>query len=492
MALARLDNKRMSVKLTEEQQRVLNYFHRLSQETGDNGVIARLNAAAGTGKSTIVKQLFRVVEDIIVLCPTHKARAVYISDPEFRANSSKIMTIHRYLKATLEYDDLGEGHFVITKPDRDLCIATIEKDATRLIVVDEASMVNTEMYNAFVDIYRRTKRLSILFTGDPCQLPPVGEDNSIVFTEDILEFTLTRNMRSEESSDAVYVQNCRENVLLPDTVPPIAINNLVLKTYFHQMIDCFRRTQDEKSADCVVLTWTNKRKDYWNTRIRSSLFQKQIAETGYLERLYENETLVFSGWRSIPIPGARKWEPRFYTYYSSDYIVAKNVKKETLYLEYTPSSCQHTKGKKLPRSCATHKCDICGLIAHKKEGHTVTFYTFTDYNDTTWRMPATEADEETLKQLFDHTYRYNKTISKSLPNCDRKQKMWSEFHEYKMKYYPKLNYTYAMTVHMAQGSEWARVFVDWANIQYSKTEHKYRQRLSYTAVSRMRKRLNTI
>jgi hypothetical protein len=218
---------------------------------------------------------------VLVLTPTHKAASLYGDLP---GANQYVMTIHRFFKCQLDYSDEGEQVFQFKAP-------TIP-DRVRLIVVDEASMVSTQMMGAFSEL-----DIPILYTCDRCQLPPVKEEKSPIYDLPHRAFTLTRNMRSGSARDQCFVDAYRANVENPDARH--AVSRTPAQVTGMQIV---------AGLDGVVLVWTNVRRNYWNQFIRSNIF----ADRGpRLDRVYAGERLVFSGCRRV--------DPDF-TYYSSDVI----------------------------------------------------------------------------------------------------------------------------------------------------------------------------
>ena len=66
----------------------------------------------------------------------------------------------------------------------------------RLVVVDECSMINKEMWKLLVNAVSRLDiTTQMLFVGDPAQLPPVNENESCCFKEIIHSAALTQVIR---------------------------------------------------------------------------------------------------------------------------------------------------------------------------------------------------------------------------------------------------------------------------------------------------------
>lgn len=134
-----------------------------------------LKGYAGTGKTTLVGALVKVLHDrrtpVVLLAPTGRAAKVlgaYAGAPA--------STIHRRIYRTVMDEEAGFGGMSVA-PNR-------EKHA--LFVVDEASMIGRAGGGAFerdllTDLFEHVFAApgnKLLLIGDPAQLPPVGSDHS--------------------------------------------------------------------------------------------------------------------------------------------------------------------------------------------------------------------------------------------------------------------------------------------------------------------------
>jgi len=130
-----------------------------------------LTGSAGTGKTTVMKEVLNVIKQkygVCVSAPTHKAKEV-IS----RATGLNSETVQRLLglKPDLEVENFNINKIVFDYKSKPL----IQKFS--LVIIDEASMLNSDLLTYLKDQARRYK-VKILFVGDALQLPPVGEDVS--------------------------------------------------------------------------------------------------------------------------------------------------------------------------------------------------------------------------------------------------------------------------------------------------------------------------
>ncbi len=154
-----------------------------------------ITGGPGTGKTTITGILARHFERENIKCeycaPTGRA-AKRLSD----AAGVKANTIHRLLEMSAENED-GTGRVRFGKN------ANNPIDA-RVILVDEASMVDTTLFHALLSAIK--ENASVILIGDPNQLPSVGSGNVL---SDLLELSLIPRValqyvfrQSDESSIA--------------------------------------------------------------------------------------------------------------------------------------------------------------------------------------------------------------------------------------------------------------------------------------------------
>lgn len=134
---------------------------------------------AGTGKTTVIKTLLRelrLTHNVAVCAFTGKACNVLMR------KGIPASTLHSLMYDVIENED-GTIDFHI-KP--------FLAGEPSLIIVDEASMVSTQLYN---DLMRFGK--PVVFVGDPGQLEPVGDNPNLMKSPD---FTLTKIHRQAEAS----------------------------------------------------------------------------------------------------------------------------------------------------------------------------------------------------------------------------------------------------------------------------------------------------
>ncbi len=449
--------------LTDEQKLFINKIKDMK-----NGMLL-LNAPAGTGKTFTIKQIIKINKineyffnnkkgNIIVLAPTRKACSLFKND------GIKCDTIHKFFNAIREIDDgTGEQYYVFNEPNQYYI------KNTNMILVDECSMINDDMYEQFEKL---SKNIPIIFTGDECQIPPV--DLTKKNTELSKVFNLKNNCKfiiNHRSKDSIcnhYLEKFRKSISNKNRI------NIEKKVSNEFMLKHFKDNQDS-----IVLSWTNCKTNFHNKNIRKYLFQKNDEE---LKDYYEGETLIFSGYR--------KTDSKIY--YTNDLINISKISQENIYLPFCNCKCFYDNSNNIcgkcidndeliPNSTCEHlinnkikKCAKCGIDGRRKSGIFLNFHKIIDQFSNVWFIPINN------KKFYIILYQFKNYCLKIKSN-----KLWKMFYDFKTLYHPDLKYNYAMTIHKSQGSQYNNVFVDIDNIRFCK-DIKLSSRLSYTAVSRMR------
>jgi len=135
-----------------------------------------LRGAGGTGKTTIVKELFLkaakndkekfyVKNSVCGVCVSHKAKLVL---QEHIPNS---MTYASAVNLSIAFDEWGEMIFI----PKDRTFKPAKLSAYNTVIFDEASMIGEEIRAI---IHQSCKpNAKIIYLGDSCQLPPIKPRN---------------------------------------------------------------------------------------------------------------------------------------------------------------------------------------------------------------------------------------------------------------------------------------------------------------------------
>jgi exodeoxyribonuclease-5 len=129
-----------------------------------------LTGFAGTGKSTTIATVIKHLSHklITIATPTHKAAAVLSAMLETNGIVSpnvKVTTIHKALGKRPQRQ--GGGTMTFSRPT---------KEIYGILIIDECSMIDAEL---FQDINEAAPSASIVYVGDPAQLPPTSGQGAL-------------------------------------------------------------------------------------------------------------------------------------------------------------------------------------------------------------------------------------------------------------------------------------------------------------------------
>jgi exodeoxyribonuclease-5 len=160
---------------------------------------------AGTGKSTIIKKILdNYHRGVVVSAPTHKAKKVVMN-----TTGRDGQTLHALLGLR---PDVDLDNFNPNDPKFNP-IAIPKITDYNFVIIDEASMINQELYNLIID-KTKNSRTKTLFMGDPAQIPPVGEKESVVFNHQTNLFhQLTKIERQNDTNPLAYIYDALRNNL---------------------------------------------------------------------------------------------------------------------------------------------------------------------------------------------------------------------------------------------------------------------------------------
>jgi exodeoxyribonuclease-5 len=266
--------------LTEHQQEkfdeIINWF-----EDKDGSKFMCLKGAAGTGKtfvaSTIAAKLHCDYNKILITATTNAASKV-IGDKA----GIESMTIHRLLGLRISN---AEDKLFLEKS------SSYYQNRTNydLVIVDEASMVNEEI---FQEIMGSERSLKWLFVGDHCQLLPVGDAISPCFS--LPTAHLKEIVRQDNDNPISGVIN-ELRILIESnaqTMPKFytkftddKANGLwyydasTIRDWYAQVIGCFKSKNGVLLNHGRIVTLKNKTENFFNNTIRKAVINKEEAFT---------------------------------------------------------------------------------------------------------------------------------------------------------------------------------------------------------------------
>lgn len=189
---------RTEVQLSPDQMhahtRIYDWFAEDEKQT------LSLGGYAGTGKTTIISHILNSLETkrgVKVLTPTGKASHV------LRSKGVKAQTIHSSIYNTTTYKEKGKTCLDFEwRP-------VIEGGNPDLFIVDEASMVSTDVYEDLLKY-----NIPILWVGDHGQLEPVGENPKLMENPEIKLEKIHR--QAADNPVLVFAHNLRNGATIKD------------------------------------------------------------------------------------------------------------------------------------------------------------------------------------------------------------------------------------------------------------------------------------
>jgi hypothetical protein len=419
-------------------------IQKIKQWLKGSEVAYTLSGYAGTGKSSITGYIIQGHKSVVVSAPTHKAKIVIE-----RYTGQEAATIQSLLglqpNTSLEEFDINNVQF---DP-----IGKKRISEFRLVVVDEASMLNKDLYTMLKDEAKRYNT-KLLFMGDNAQLPPINEYKSKVFTESNIS-QLTKVERQSHDNPLMFLyDNIRSNIEsgkdmfdhIDNTIEEHDGRKGVLflneEIFSNAIIEVFSSEHYAEDANyCKVLAYTNDRVKKWNKVVRDAIIgtDKRVVEPGDVLMCYN--TLSKNGKGML--------------FNSADYKVLK--------------------------------------IQEKSDSKEIkTYYTTLQDIDT-----KTKVEVSILVPEYTNTEKFRTLIQEIRMKAKGatgklRRGMWAQYYEMKSQYLlmepvgdiaKDLDYGYACTVHKSQGSTYNNIFVDEDDIEGNK-KNTERNKLKYVAFSR--------
>ena len=411
---------------------------------------------AGTGKTYTVQRIAKELPDkrICFTSPTHKANQILSQMAHEAGLDVEVMTIHSLLGLSLKYDKFGKQKIIQKSDDK-----SYKYD---FVVLDEGSMVGSEL-NGFIE----NMQARYLVMGDPCQLPPIGDDEQPVSPVFKIEsrYDLTKVVRYD-GAIYKYVTDIRENISqkkLPFHKYELgAFDKFAADEWLKILIERYRKMLQSESHDANgirALAWTNKRVQVINGTVRSALYGSDAAPYLQGERLVAKDLIQLQhpdgDWKS-----GVKWNTG-----SNDVLM--------------------------------HSCDEC-IIEQATSGSKMVFETsfegwyldiITDLNDEATIFVVDEGEK--VKVMAICGAKKKTILDTHLEQRDRADmwRLWYQgLNELGLKasgnsFMRKLQYAFALTIHQSQGSTFKTVFADASNV-FGCQDVELRNKLLYVQGSR--------
>jgi hypothetical protein len=272
--------------LTNDQQNASNDFLDFMVDPTKKYMV--IEGSAGTGKSFMIKHIIETYEaqykahcmllqqqpisrPVYVTATTNKAASVLndflvnYSSQNLITTGGKVRTIHSLLGLKITNNrHTGKTYLSSTKSTRDFF--------NEIIIIDEASFIDDDLFKLLDKL--TPVGCKILFIGDPYQLTPVNQKESIMHSLKCDRSILTDVVRN--GGNILNVCMLFKEAVITGQLPSIPFDNTeVIRVDgpdFKKLIDQEYSQSNWTARDtdhCKVLSWTNRRVQEYNSYIRN-------------------------------------------------------------------------------------------------------------------------------------------------------------------------------------------------------------------------------
>ena len=394
---------------------------------------------AGTGKTTIIENIIRYAADynlsMAVWAPTHKAKLNILDRlPRQVHNLAGFGTIHHGLYG--EPDIHGNWKVDPDNPPAGL---------GSIILIDESSMVSDKMYND-IQKYAIDNGAKVIFLGDGFQLPPVGNSRGnrdfTVFSKSDYEMTEVLRQALENPTlalaTAIRINAKKMKSTRIAFIPETSIEKSAGKFEILNQFDFSEAIQrsiqsDENSA---VIAPTNVKRIQYNYLARAAKYMMSIDEARHPSNVIKKGEILI-GLNNTKAPeGFDDVKARVN---SEIFKVPDNIKvKQIKNVQTRYTVWDNNLQKNVTKILDFDKVGGLYHIVDMDEGHIDILL-----------APSVELSTLPSQQF----------VGETLPSDMR---LWNKkMQRYELKRtIAAATYGYAMTAHKAQGSQWAKVFID--------------------------------
>jgi exodeoxyribonuclease-5 len=278
-----LDWQNFSIKLTEEQEKAIKTFRDwfINNKRGYFSLLG----CAGTGKSSLIPYLIDSLNlksyQVAVCSYTGKAALVLK-----RKGIKEAKTIHQTI-----YD----VKVVKVPPPENVKIIFSKKRSlspAKLIIVDEASMIDEEMHNDLMSF-----NVPILYIGDPFQLPPIVGNWNVM---QHCDFQLTEILRQAKESPIIQLAEMVKNKKSIPYQNGELVSKIYLEDFDNSMFADYEQIGVGTNAQREAINKIYREEFLGITAQYPTKDEKLVVlKNNYYHNLYNGQCLILGGYDSI-------------------------------------------------------------------------------------------------------------------------------------------------------------------------------------------------
>lgn len=453
----------------EQQSAIVNAVSFLKTNTDPTQYYV-IEGKAGTGKTTIAKEILKEFEDeqIYVAAVSHKAKGVIKNSFGDDTRGKKFFSI----AGLLGMKGINDNDTQTTKFQVGLKVPLLDNPPA-LLVIDEASMITEDVLKKIIDINSSLSRpFQMLFLGDIGQIQPIRDDQSEFYRthKDLLnkksdifnskhKSKLITRVRQGEANpilpyaDYFWENSQKENPELNPTQHIVRNNQITDKgsllfsnseaEVLNSVINAVKNAVEKGLTNHVkIVTYHVNEKTELNQKIHEALFGKDSD------------------------------------YSKGDFIILNQPYDVSLYVSMENSTEMQITGIKDIEE------DENGIhiLSIETNGSAYDVHDGSERKNCTIRVVSRNDIAKYNQKLQEMA-----NEAKRQKNGAYKRQLWRQFWEYKGRY-ADVDFGYAITAHKSQGSTYDIVVVDEKDIMgTTATSNQEKSELIYTALTRPRK-----
>jgi hypothetical protein len=440
------------------------------------------------------------------------------------------MTIHRLLNYQNFIDNSGQPYYAKGNAEPNWSIYN-------LVVIDECSMLSNQI---ITDIDSEIKKnlkanIKIIYVGDPAQLPPVNQKDSLIFNKHIKKLVLDKIIRTN-STNIMKLSNSHRKWIETgkDEDMPILVDyqdsRITLHSSEKEWLDKYvdsiknKNKNNEKenfidnSNTNIILTWTNKKCNKYNDYVRHKMFNKtklnkyEIGEILIFNDFYRIQTSIKNEDKNEDKNKDKNEdeygeEKKIISFYTSEQIKLYTMKED----KFKFDKIKNLKNTEIPEPISKIFIktidDVNKILINTKlqvyymqiqkiselKHDVVPIYdilsihhdSLETYNKlkNNFEISMVNLKNTCHKMIKESTE--NDMIKLEYLNVVEKKinRIWKDWQANIIERFAQLNYGYAITVHKSQGSTFLNVFIDIMDI-FQNHNQSERIKCIYTAITR--------
>ena len=453
----------------EQQSAIINAVSFLKTNTDPTQYYV-IEGKAGTGKTTIAKEILKEFENeqIYVAAVSHKAKSVIKNSFGEDTRRKKFFSI----AGLLGMKGINDNDTQTTKFQVSLKVPLFDNPPA-LLVIDEASMITEDVLKKIIDINSSLSRpFQMLFLGDIGQIQPIRDDQSEFYRthKDLLNKKSDIFNSKHKSKLITRVRQGESNPILP-YADYFWENSQKENPELNPTQHIVRNNQ---ITDKGSLLFSNSEAEVLNSVIKSvkNAVEKGLTNHVKIVTYHVNEKTELNKKIHEALFGKDS------DYSKGDFIILNQPYDVSLYVSMENST----------------EMQITGIKDIEEDENGIHILNIETNGSAYDVHDGTERKNCTIQVVSRNDIaKYNQKLqemaneAKRQMNVAYKRQLWIQFWEYKGRY-ADVDFGYAITAHKSQGSTYDIVVVDEKDIMgTSATSNQEKSELIYTALTRPRK-----